>query len=80
MPDLPEIVKRAQSVVPGIAADLFKMGGALRCTKECGSGMKLSEERIAKYLRYGWPKCCGYTMRWVTQRELDEEAAGADPR
>ena len=19
----------------------------------------------------GWPKCCGYTMRWWTQRQID---------
>lgn len=77
MTGLPEIVKRAQSVVPGIAADLAKMGGVLRCTGGCGCRQNLTEERIARYLRYGWPKCCGYTMRWVTQRELDEEARHA---
>jgi len=26
------------------------------------------------HLRSGWPKHHGMTMRWVTQRELDEEA------
>jgi hypothetical protein len=74
---LPEIVKRARSLVPAIAADLSGFGGVLRCTQDCGMPMRLDEERIARYLRDGWPKCCGYTMRWVTQRELDEEKPDA---
>ena len=76
MTELPEIVKRARSLVPSVAADLSGFGGILRCTENCGSPMKLDQARIARYLRSSWPKCCGYTMRWVTRRELDEEGSG----
>ena len=79
MPDLPEIVQRAATVHTAIAADLSGFGGILRCTGECSCRQDLSERQIAKYLRYGWPKCCGYTMRWVTQRELDESAGSPPP-
>ncbi len=45
-------------------------GGILRCTV-----CEREEPVEARYWREGWPKCCGYTMRWVTARELAEELA-----
>jgi hypothetical protein len=71
--EVPEIVKRARSLVPAIAADLSGFGGILRCTGECGRREELDRARIEACLRHGWPECCGHSMRWVTQRELDEE-------
>ena len=75
-PRVTQIARLATTLHSGIAADLSGFGGILRCAGECGCEQALSEEQIVKYLRYGWPKCCGYTMRWVTQRELDEAAGG----
>lgn len=53
------------------AADLDALGGILRCS-ECGTRKTLSTGDIAGYLEHGWPVCHGFTMTWVTQRELDE--------
>lgn len=41
-------------------------GGILRC-ETCG----ITGTPKPRYWRDGWPKCCGYTMRWWTQRQLD---------
>lgn len=51
--------------------DLEKVGGILRCTA-CTKTEPLGD--ISLHLRLGWPRCCGLTMRWVTQKELDAEA------
>jgi hypothetical protein len=69
---LAQIVERATTLHSAIAADLSGFGGILRCT-ECGWTRPLGD--VACRLRSGWPECCGYTMTWVTQRELDEEKA-----
>lgn len=53
-----------------IADDLADFGGLLLCTV-CGREQPLGD--VAGNLREGWPKCCGYTMRWVTARQLAEE-------
>jgi hypothetical protein len=45
-------------------------GGFLRC-ENCGRQEELGRTDIAVNLRQGWPKCCGYTMRWWTQRQID---------
>jgi len=43
-----------------------RFGGHLEC-QECGSIKQLSEDRISEYMSIGWPKCCDYTMRWITK-------------
>ena len=43
-------------------------GGVLRC-ESCGDMKALGS--VGAKLRDGWPKCCGYTMRWWTQRQID---------
>lgn len=48
--------------------DLTGFGGLLRCTV-CGREAPLGD--TSEHLRNGWPMCCRYTMRWITQRELD---------
>jgi hypothetical protein len=75
MTELPEIMKPAADIHDAIAGDLSGFGGVLRCRGECGTDQPLSEGDIGGYLRHGWPKCCGHGMRWVTQRQLDEESA-----
>jgi hypothetical protein len=58
-------------MITRIASALSGFGGILRCTI-CKRERPLGD--IGGKLRHGWPKCCGYTMTWVTQRQLDEEA------
>lgn len=77
MTELPEIVKRATALHSAIAADLEHFGGILRCAGGCQREQPLGD--VADSLRHGWPKCCGHTMRWVTQRELDGEAPALLP-
>ena len=70
-----DFIKRAQGLHGNMAADLISNGGVLRC-HECDHEQALTEAQIAQYLAHGWPKHCGYGMRWVTQRELDAEKRG----
>lgn len=65
------VVRHAQGIHSAIARDLAGLGGILRCG-ECGTQDSLTAYGIASYLRDGWPVCCGYTMTWITQKELDE--------
>lgn len=55
-----------------IAQELAPAGraGFLRC-EECGYSQRLSQYGASSYLAAGWPKCCGYTMRRWTQRQVD---------
>jgi hypothetical protein len=69
MDKLAAIVKHAVGIVAAIAADLAPLGGILRC-RTCHGERPLGD--VAGSLRSGWPKCCGQTMTWVTQRQLDE--------
>lgn len=61
-----------------IAGDLKSFGGLLRCTV-CGVENTLPSDdsrwarKVGSLLRTGWPKHCGYTMRWVTDSQLAEE-------
>ena len=41
---------------------------------ECHACRRVGE--VAGKLRNGWPKCCGYTMRLFTVREVEAAAAG----
>jgi hypothetical protein len=69
---LEEFITRARGIHSAIATDLAPLGGLLRCTT-CRREQPLGD--AAGNLANGWPKCCGYTMTWMTQRLLDEEAA-----
>jgi hypothetical protein len=72
MDDTQKVMERAVTLHAAIAADLEPSGGVLRCTA-CQTERPLGE--VAGHLRHGWPKCCGYTMTWVTQRQLDDGSA-----
>ncbi len=50
-----------------IGADAQKLGGLLRCTV-CGREEPLGS--VGNKLANGWPKCHGYTMTWITARQL----------
>lgn len=54
--------------------DLQAFGGFLQCGA-CGHREELGD--VGSRLRDGWPQCCGYTMTWWTQRQID---AGEAPR
>ena len=51
-----------------LARDLVPHGGYLRC-ETCGRKADLGDVEVS--LTLGWPKCCGYTMRWWTKRQID---------
>jgi hypothetical protein len=38
----------------------------------CQTCRKVHPLRAEEYLRHGWPKCCGYTVRLITAREQKE--------
>jgi hypothetical protein len=52
-----------------MTAALNGRGGFLRC-ETCGASAALGDP-AARVLGGGWPKHCGYTMRWWTQRQID---------
>jgi hypothetical protein len=56
------------SIHHAIGADMQHIGGLLRCL-QCGGERPLGD--VGDRLRDGWPMCCGYTMHWITQRQLD---------
>lgn len=53
-----------------IASDLEKFGGILKCSK-CHKELPL--ENVADKLKNGWTKCCGFTMTWLTDKQLKKE-------
>jgi hypothetical protein len=66
------------SIATKIGNDLQGFGGHLECTV-CGREQPLGD--VGVKLADGWPKCCGYTMSWMTQRLLDERSlSGHNPK
>lgn len=63
-----EFVDRGEMLPEAIGANLQGFGGLLRC-RTCGVEKPLGD--VGDKLRHGWPKCCGHTMQWITQRQLD---------
>ena len=55
-------------IASSIGGDLQTYGGVLRCSS-CGKRRALGN--VGDRLRNGWPMCCGYTMMWWTQRQID---------
>lgn len=53
-----------------IGDNLKSFGGHLQC-RECGIKQPLGD--IGHKMAHGWPKCCGYTMRWITDNEIEKE-------
>jgi hypothetical protein len=51
-----------------LADSVQGFGGILRCDT-CQRTEPLGDP--GQHLRTGWPKCHGYTMRWWTQRQID---------
>jgi hypothetical protein len=63
------------STIAAISAATQGFGGFLRC-EMCGRRRNLGN--IARHYRHGWPRCCGYTMRWWTQRQIDAGEVGSE--
>lgn len=61
-------------ITEAVAAALPDRGGFLRCGT-CGARQELGD--VAAYLSSGWPTCCGLTMTWWTQRQIDAGEAPA---
>jgi hypothetical protein len=65
-----EMVRRVSGVHGAIGAALDPFGGLLRC-ETCRAVRILAAGDAGYYTAKGWPRCCGYTMRWWTQRQID---------
>lgn len=52
-------------------SDLVAFGGVLRC--ETCFRTKAPKH---VYMSIGWPVCCGLTMHWWTQRQIDDGEMG----
>jgi hypothetical protein len=68
-----EIARARHEVYTKVAADLRSFGGHLECMT-CHRRQALGF--IAVKLQHGWPMCCGYTMRWITARQVREAGKG----
>lgn len=68
-----EAVKQAITNVArfgeSVSESLAGFGGYLRC-RTCGYSRDLGDPG-RRVMGQGWPKCCGYTMEWITQRQID---------
>jgi translation initiation factor 2 beta subunit (eIF-2beta)/eIF-5 len=70
MTDLPDILARVRKMREEINETLDRFGGFVRC-ETCGSTHDLAEGEAGEYMAHGWPECCGMTMRWWTQNQID---------
>lgn len=57
------------TLAESIGNDLRGFGGFLRC-EQCGHVWTGALD-TGRFIAHGWPKHCGYTMRWWTQRQID---------
>jgi hypothetical protein len=69
MSELADRLARLAGTHKWLGAEMDAMGGVLRCER-CKREMPM--QGATGYLRKGWPECCGYTMTWVTARQLAE--------
>lgn len=70
MSDAREVLARIRGMEQSISDSLNGFGGFLRC-ETCHRQRDLKDGDAGYYTSHGWPKCCGYTMRWWTQRQID---------
>lgn len=64
------ILNNINNMYAEITDSLDQFGGFLRC-ETCGSIKELEVGAAGRYTRKGWPECCGRTMRWWTQKQID---------
>lgn len=70
--EIKRLVEMAQRLPEAIGKDLESFGGVLKCTV-CGYTSPLKQGQAGKYISRGWPVCCNLTMRWWTQRQIDNK-------
>ncbi len=70
MSSLSDMVKRVSGVHDAIGCSLDQFGGFLRC-ETCRTVRTMGVGDAGRYTAKGWPRCCGYTMRWWTQRQIN---------
>lgn len=58
-------MKTTETVTAGIEDT---HGGFLRC--ETCHHVEPTKPASGSYFQLGWPRCCGYTMRWWTARQV----------
>jgi hypothetical protein len=68
--DVNETVAWLAALPTAIGESLDKFGGYLRC-ETCHIGHTMKRGEAGYYTAHGWPKCCGLTMRWWTQRQIE---------
>jgi hypothetical protein len=67
-----ELINKERVFRQSLSDELGAMGGVLRCMT-CGGEQDLGDPGARIAGGVGWPKCCGYTMRWITARQLSGE-------
>ena len=65
-----DFIKRATALRDELSDALSGFGGYLRC-RTCGHSEDLGDPG-RRVTGEGWPQCCGYTMEWITQRQIDD--------
>lgn len=63
------MINKLSGIHAAIAADVSTPDDFLRC-RVCGEEWPCTADDFARYLRTGWPTCCGQTMT------LDRRAHG----
>lgn len=61
------------SIHEKIGADVEPLVSHLECM-ECGRKQQMKKGEFGVNLQYGWPKCCGYTMRLFSKNEVQNGA------
>jgi hypothetical protein len=67
--NMDDIIKKAASLPDAIGDALSDFGGFLRC-ETCHRTAELGDPG-RRVTGQGWPKCCGLTMHWWTQSQID---------
>lgn len=68
-----EQATKAQAAVEAAGDAAQQLGGILRC---CSCGRRAALGRVADRLARGWPTCCGHTMEWLTDRQIEAGELG----
>jgi hypothetical protein len=68
--DIEAIIRRVASLPEVIGQSLDQFGGYLRC-ETCHAERAMRPGMAGRFTARGWPKCCGHTMRWWTQSQID---------
>lgn len=75
--DALEGIARIRGFQSEVSASLDQFGGYLRC-ETCRTVKQLEAGAAGRYTAKGWPSCCGHTMRWWTQQQIDNGEDGGE--